>query len=105
MGKDLNREQVLSKVQIDSLSELIRALGKATSAASGALATGYDKSAPWVDGGSTNRGELHAALGEVRAAMVELCEAGDLSKDTIHVSARWHTEQRMRRLRRTNKEK
>lgn len=62
----------------EEMGEAIQAIGKI-------LRHGYESTHP--DGGPTNRQALEAELGDVRHSMIRLCDAGDLSKDMIHMHA------------------
>lgn len=45
---------------------------------------GYNSVNPLVSGGRNNRGHLEKEMGDVRAAMIILCEAGDTDKAAVH---------------------
>ena len=65
-------------VLFEEMAEAIHAVGKI-------LRHGYEGSS---DDGVVNRGNLERELGDVRCAMIMLCEAGDVSKEKIHDLAR-----------------
>lgn len=59
----------------EECGEIILAIGKI-------LRHGYESYHP--DGGESNRSQLEIECGHVRAAMIMLCDRGDLEKDHIH---------------------
>lgn len=66
-------------ILFEEMAEAIHAVGKI-------LRHGYEDSNP--NTGVVNRGNLERELGDVRCAMIMLCEAGDVSKEKIHDLAR-----------------
>lgn len=70
-------------VLLEEMAEAIHAVGKV-------LRHGYENSNP--NTGVVNRGNLESELGDVRYAMIMLCEAGDLNKERIHYFARMKRE-------------
>jgi NTP pyrophosphatase (non-canonical NTP hydrolase) len=70
--------------EAELLHLVIEEMGEAIQAASKALRFGYDNTDPSNPMGPNNRQKLEMELGDVRAATILLCEAGDLQKDVIH---------------------
>ena len=77
----------MNKAQIERIHLVVEEMGEAIQAAMKALRHGYDKRHPSAPPLCTNKWELEDELGNVRAAMIFLCENGDLSKEHIHESA------------------
>ena len=75
----------LTPAQAERLALLLEELGEAQQAIGKVLRHGYESSHP--DGGPTNRESLQRECGDVRHAMIRLCEAGDLDKTAIHERA------------------
>jgi NTP pyrophosphatase (non-canonical NTP hydrolase) len=72
----------LTPAEAERLALLAEELGEATQAIGKILRHGYQSRHPL--GGPTNRQALEKELGDVRHAMIRLCDAGDLSKQHIH---------------------
>ncbi len=72
----------LTPAEAERLALLAEELGEATQAVGKILRHGYESKHPL--GGPTNRQSLEKELGDVRHAMIRLCDAGDLSKQHIH---------------------
>jgi NTP pyrophosphatase (non-canonical NTP hydrolase) len=64
----------------EECGELIQAIGKV-------LRHGYESVNPFAPEMGTNRDMVERECGDVRYAMIALCEAGDLSKEVIHAQA------------------
>lgn len=62
----------------EEMSEAIQVIGKI-------LRHGFDSIHP--NGGPNNRALLEKELGDVRHAMIKMCETGDINKDNIHLAA------------------
>ena len=75
----------LSPGEHERLALLLEELGEAQQAIGKILRHGYESTHP--DGGPTNRQSLERECGDVRHAMIRLCDAGDLRKSAIHESA------------------
>ncbi len=63
---------------VEECGEVLQMIGKVTR-------HGYESRHP--NGGDTNRQALEKECGDVRHAMIRLCESGDLSKQEIHDAA------------------
>ena len=76
----------LTPAQLERLALLAEEMGEALHAIGKILRHGYESSDPTLpkDQQISNRSMLTKELGDVRAAMILLCQAADLSKDTIH---------------------
>lgn len=72
----------LTPAEAERLALLLEELGEAQQAIGKILRHGYESTHP--DGGPTNREALERECGDVRHAMIRLCDAGDLSKLAIH---------------------
>jgi NTP pyrophosphatase (non-canonical NTP hydrolase) len=72
----------LSPAEAERLAVLAEELGESVQAIGKILRHGYESRHPL--GGPTNRQALEKELGDVRHAMIRLCDAGDLSKQHIH---------------------
>lgn len=72
----------LTPAEHERLSVLMEEMGEAIQAIGKVFRHGYETTHP--DGGPTNRDMLENELGDVRYAMIAICEAGDLSKAKIH---------------------
>ena len=79
MTKHFNK---LTPPEAERLSLLLEEMGEAIQAVGKIQRRGYESCHP-VDG-PTNRESLERELGDVRHAMIRLCDAGDLSKQKIH---------------------
>lgn len=77
----------LSPPELERLSFLLEELGEAQQAIGKILRHGYESYNPTVDGHVGNRTDLAIELGHIRCAMIMLCEAGDVEKASIHMSA------------------
>ena len=76
----------LSPAEAERLALLSEELGEAQQAIGKILRHGYESQNPF-EPGPTNRDRLEKECGDVRHAMIRLCEAGDLSKERIHKCA------------------
>lgn len=78
----------LTPAEAERLAVLAEEMGEAIQAIGKILRHGYESENPdeWRDTGN-NRCHLEKELGDVRYAMIALCDAGDLRKDRIHTSA------------------
>lgn len=72
----------LNSAEAERLALLAEELGEAVQAIGKIMRHGYESRHPL--GGPTNRLALEKELGDVRHAMIMLCNAGDLSKQHIH---------------------
>ncbi len=77
----------LSPAEYERLALLAEEMGEAIHVIGKVLRHGYESHNPITDDGLTNRRLLENELGDVRHAMIRLCEAGDLNKETIHAQA------------------
>lgn len=77
----------LSPAEAERLALLSEELGEAQQAIGKILRHGYESCHPGRPDGPTNREALERELGDVRLAMIMLCERGDLSKERIHKRA------------------
>src|SRR5688572_24327001 len=74
----------LTEGESELLSLLAEEMGEAVQIIGKILRHGYDSRHPDEPFGPDNREMLEKELGDVRCAMILLCEAGDLRKETIH---------------------
>ena len=72
----------LTPSEAERLALLAEELGEAMQAIGKVLRHGYESTHP--DGGPTNREALERECGDVRHAMIRLCDAGDLSRRAVH---------------------
>jgi len=72
----------LTPAQAERLYLLLEEMGEALQMVGKTLRHGYESTHPAGD--ITNRRLLEKELGDVRHAMVRLCETGDLNKEEIH---------------------
>ena len=72
----------LTPAEAERLALLAEEMGEAIQAIGKVLRHGYESTHP--EGGPTNRQSLERECGDVRHAMIRLCDAGDLSKQLIH---------------------
>ena len=77
----------LTPAEAERLALLLEEMGEASQALGKILRHGYESTNPFDPGAGTNRDQLERELGDVRHAMIRLCEAGDLSKEMIHARA------------------
>lgn len=77
----------LTPDEAERLAILLEEMGEAQQAIGKILRHGYESTNPFDLCGFSNRQSLERELGDVRHAMIRLCEAGDLSKDQIHARA------------------
>lgn len=75
----------LSPAEAERLALLAEELGEAMQAIGKVLRHGYESTHP--DGGPTNREALERECGDVRHAMIRLCDEGDLSRRAVHERA------------------
>lgn len=74
----------LTPAEAERLALLAEEMGEALQIVGKILRHGYDNYNPVSGDTSTNRQLLEKELGDVRHAMIRLCESGDLSKANIH---------------------
>lgn len=82
MNKNSNN---LSPAELERLAILAEEMGEALQEIGKILRHGYDACNP--NTGITNRRRLEIELGDVRHAMIMLCDAKDVRKDAIHEHA------------------
>jgi NTP pyrophosphatase (non-canonical NTP hydrolase) len=75
----------LAAAEFERLSILIEEMGEALQVAGKILRHGWEPTEAGVR--YDNRADLQRELGDVRAAMIRLCDAGDLNKFEIHARA------------------
>jgi hypothetical protein len=75
----------LTPAELERLSILSEELGEAIQVIGKILRHGYNSCHP--NGGPDNKRLLEAECGDIRTAMIRLCNAGDLSKENIHARA------------------
>lgn len=75
----------LTEAETERLALLAEECGEVIQVIGKILRHGYESHHP--DNTITNRELLQRECGDVRHAMIRLCEAGDLSKDFIHLRA------------------
>lgn len=75
----------LKPSEAERLALLAEEMGEAIQVIGKILRHGFDSVHP--NGGPNNRTLLEKELGDVRHAMIRMCEAGDLDKDSIHAAA------------------
>ncbi|OWK35445.1 MazG nucleotide pyrophosphohydrolase domain-containing protein [Fimbriiglobus ruber] len=74
----------LTEGEAELLALLAEEMGEAIQIIGKILRHGYDSTHPDEPFGPDNREILEKELGDVRCAMILLCEAGDLRKEAIH---------------------
>ena len=74
----------LTPAEAERLALLAEEMGEALQIVGKILRHGYKSSNPVSGDTATNRQLLEKELGDVRHAMIRLCDAGDLSKSSIH---------------------
>ncbi|HEY3679017.1 MAG TPA: MazG nucleotide pyrophosphohydrolase domain-containing protein [Bradyrhizobium sp.] len=76
----------LSPAEIERLALLAEECGECVQAIGKILRHGYESLDPTADvhNSPSNRQRLEREMGDVRAAMIMLCEAGDTSKPQVH---------------------
>lgn len=74
----------LSPAEAERLALLLEEMGEAQQIIGKILRHGYESFNPKDDKETPNRKLLEKELGDVRHAMIRLCEAGDLNKEGIH---------------------
>ena len=72
----------LTPAELERLALLFEECGEVIQAAGKIVRHGYESTHP--DGGQNNRLSLQQECGDVRHAMIRLCDAGDLEKTGIH---------------------
>jgi len=75
----------LTPAEAERLALLLEEMGEAQQIIGKILRHGYESTHPRGD--TTNRRLLENELGDVRHAMIRLCDAGDLNKVEIHKHA------------------
>lgn len=75
----------LTPAQAERLALLLEEVGEAIQVVGKVLRHGYQSTHP--NDIIINRSLLECKLGDVRAAMILLCDSGDLDKATIHAAA------------------
>ncbi len=78
----------LTPGEAERLAFLAEEMGEALQAVGKILRHGYESQDPTMPPGLTNRQQLEQELGDVRCAMIMLCDVEDLSKDSIHDRAK-----------------
>lgn len=74
----------MTNAQVERLHLLIEEASEVIKAATKALRHGYSKRNPMNPSLCDNRYELEEEMGDLRAAMLLLCRAGDVKKKNIH---------------------
>lgn len=74
----------LTPAEAERLALLVEETGEALQVIGKILRHGYNSRNPVSGDTATNRQMLEKELGDVRHAMIRLCNAGDLSKSSIH---------------------
>lgn len=82
----------LTDAEDERLACLLEEMGEALHIIGKVLRHGYESKNPFNMMGRTNRQMLEDELGDVRHSMIQLCNAGDLSKDAIHHQAKLKAE-------------
>jgi hypothetical protein len=77
----------LAPAEVERLALAVEEQGEAIQAIGKILRHGYESSNPFDTLQRTNRQSLERELGDVRHAIIRLCDAGDLSKAAIHARA------------------
>lgn len=75
----------LTPAEAERLALLAEECGEVVQAIGKVLRHGYESAHP--DGGPTNREALERECGDVRHAMIRLCDEGDLSRRAVHERA------------------
>jgi NTP pyrophosphatase (non-canonical NTP hydrolase) len=74
----------LTPAQAERLALLAEECGELVQAVGKILRHGFDSVNPRIPYSRNNRGQLEKEMGDVRAAMIMLCEAGDTDKAAVH---------------------
>ena len=74
----------LTDAEAERLALLLEELGEAQQAVGKVLRHGYESTSPFDATNTSNRQALERELGDVRHAMIRLCNAGDVRKQAIH---------------------
>lgn len=74
----------LTPAEAERLALLSEECGEVVQIVGKILRHGWDSYHPDRPAGLTNRGMLQKEMGDVRAAMIILCEAGDTIKEQVH---------------------
>lgn len=78
----------LTPAEAERLALLAEECGECIQAIGKILRHGYESQHPeGIHCGATNRQRLVEEMGDVRAAMIIICEAGDTSKREVHAAA------------------
>lgn len=86
MAKHFSR---LTPAEAERLALLAEECGECIQAIGKILRHGYGSTHPDEPSGPDNRMRLQREMGDVRAAMIMLCDAGDTDKADIHARADW----------------
>ena len=84
MNKNFNK---LTPAETERLAILAEECAEVIQVVSKILRHGYADAAPDVPVHTENRVHLEKEMGDVRYAMIAMCEAGDTSKENIHAYA------------------
>lgn len=77
----------LTPAQAELLALLAEECGECIQAIGKILRHGYASTNPLLPGSANNAEALAKEMGDVRAAMIMLCEAGPVSKEQVHMHA------------------
>lgn len=77
----------LTPAQAELLALLAEECGECIQAIGKILRHGYGSTNPLLPGSANNADALAKEMGDVRAAMIMLCEAGPISKEQVHMQA------------------
>jgi NTP pyrophosphatase (non-canonical NTP hydrolase) len=78
----------LTPAEVERLALLAEECGECIQAIGKVLRHGYESQHPeGIHHGATNRTRLTEEMGDVRAAMIMLCDAGDIVKVEVHAAA------------------
>lgn len=77
----------LSAAEVERLALLVEELGEAAQSVGKVLRHGYESHHPYGYKPGTNREQLEAELGDVKAAVDMMCEADDLSGVAMNLNA------------------
>lgn len=86
MPNDSEHHNQLTPAEAERLAILAEEMGETIHVIGKILRHGYESYNPFVDY-ETNRSLLNKELGDVRYAMMSMCNAGDLSEEEIHKQA------------------
>lgn len=82
--KTLPPAKPVTPAELERLAIIAEEMGEAQQVIGKIIRHGFDNFNPFSLAPVTNRAALEKELGDVRAAMILLCDAGDIRKSAIH---------------------